>query len=314
MTGGCIEWVNMSQPAIDTRTYCGREDLALLQDFASRALAQRFPLDAVWHLGDFAWQLKPDYDRPHRVRLWLTDGSVQAVALFEAADKLLVEILPESETLLAEILERAERSVRRAGQTALCVRAYDKDKHRAAALGALGYVRSGAEGLSFRIDLAQDLPASDPFRARDTNGIDSARRAAAHRDAWNDLAEIGLPDARSTFSQDIYDGLRGAPGYDAALDILVESETGELVANCIAWSDSESRIGTFEPVGTHARYRRRGLARLAVLEGLRRLKQRGMRWGRVSTAHFNAPAIAVYGACGFELHDRCLWWKKRLWA
>ena len=301
--------------ALAIRTYSGRADLALLQDFASRALAARFPLDSVWHPGDFAWQLKPDYDRPHRLRLWLKEDRAAAVALFEADDKLLLEILPESEALLAEILERAERSASRAGQTALFVRAYDKDAQRLAALAARGYVRAGPEGVCFRIDLAQDLPAPDPpagFRVRDSNAIDAARRAAAHRDAWNDLSEIGLPDARSSFTTEVYEGLKGAPGYDPTLDILVENEQGELVANCIAWSDGGSLIGTFEPVGTHARYRRQGLARLAILEGLRRLKARGMRWGRVSTAHFNAPAIASYSACGFTRIDRSRWWCKML--
>jgi len=62
------------------------------------------------------------------------------------------------------------------------------------------------------------------------------------------------------------------------------------------------------------RYRKRGLARSAILEGLRRLKQRGMAWGRVSTARFNRPAIAAYASSGFTLIDRASWWSKPLTA
>jgi ribosomal protein S18 acetylase RimI-like enzyme len=94
--------------------------------------------------------------------------------------------------------------------------------------------------------------------------------------------------------------------------MLVLAPNGTLVANCIVWIDEKSGIATFEPVGTHARYRRRGLARLAMHEALRRAKVRGMRWARVSTAHFNAPAIAAYTRAGFELCDRAAWWTKEL--
>jgi ribosomal protein S18 acetylase RimI-like enzyme len=303
----------MPDESFDIRTYAGSGDLALLQDFASRALAARFPLNATWHPGDFAWQLMPQYDRPHRVRMWFGEAGLEAVAMFEAPGKLLFEIMPASEHLLSAMLARAEHAALRGGQSALLVRVFDSDTRRIAALKTLGYTESAPESVSFRIDLAKPLPTRAPpsgFRLRDCLGIDPERRAAAHRDAWNDLSEIGLPDARSSFSADVYLGLRNAPGYDPALDILVEAPSGELVANCIAWADGLSRVGTFEPVGTHARYRRQGLARLAVQEGLRRLQKRGMRFGRVSTAHFNAPAIAAYSASGFELHDRASWWSK----
>jgi ribosomal protein S18 acetylase RimI-like enzyme len=291
----------------DMRNYSGRADLLLLQHFASAALALRFPLDATWHPGDFSWQLMPDYDRGHRVRLWLNEGAVQAVAMFEAPGRLLLEILPACVALLPGIIAHAERSTLRAGQPALFV--------RIAALTRLGYAKVENEGAIFRVDLSQPLPARDlppGFRIRDCVGIDPARRARAHRDAWNDLSEIGLPDARSSFTTEVYDGLRKAPDYDPALDILIEAANGELVANLICWSDDKSRIGSLEPVGTHARYRKRGLARAAILEGLRRLRKRGMKYGRVSTAHFNRPAIAAYASSGFTLVDRASWWSKTL--
>ncbi|HLJ52725.1 MAG TPA: GNAT family N-acetyltransferase [Rhizomicrobium sp.] len=305
----------MSEASSNIRAYSGRADLVLLQDFASRALAARFPLEATWHPGDFSWQLMPDYDRSHRVRMWLNGDAVKAVAMFEAPGRLFLEILPQSAALLPQIVARAERSAQHAGQPALYVRVYDGDQDRVAALSRLGYAKSAPEGVVFRCDLSQPLPTRDlapGFRIRDCTGIDPVGRAKAHRDARDDLSEIGLPEARSSFTTEVYDGLRRAPGYDPTLDILVEDEHGELVANCIAWLDDASGIGSFEPVGTHARFRRRGLARFAVQEGLRRLQERGMRWGRVSTAHFNAPAIAAYAASGFELHDRSSWWSKAI--
>src|SRR5579862_2477173 len=102
MTGR--DGVNMSEASSNIRTYTGRADLVLLQEFASRALAQRFPLNATWHPGDFAWQLMPQYDRPHRVWMRFGHAGLEAVAMFETPGKLLLEMVTESEHLLAEML------------------------------------------------------------------------------------------------------------------------------------------------------------------------------------------------------------------
>jgi len=305
----------MPDSAITIRAYEGASDLAPLLAFASRACAARFPRYALWHPGDVVWELKPEYDRAHRVRLWWKDDQVIAAAMSPAADQLWCEILPEAEHLLPEIAARAERSAMRNGQTRLSTKAFDGDEVRTAALAQLGYRRDREEGVCFRIELAGPLPVShvpEGFRIIDSVGIDPALRAKAHRDAWDDLSEIGLPDARSSFSTEIYAGLSKAPFYDPRLDILVAAPDGTLVANCICWADEKSGLATFEPVGTHARYRRRGLARLAIHEALRRVRARGMNWARVSTAHFNAPAISAYTRCGFSLCDRSAWWVKNL--
>jgi GNAT superfamily N-acetyltransferase len=304
--------------ALYSRAYAGRADLAPLIAFASRAFAARFPLNADWHPGDIVWELKGGYDRPHALTLWQDADDVVAVSCAMNADTMWLEILPGHEHELPAIVAALEHA-RIAAATdeeapLLSIRAFDGDTRRIATLGALGYAMSGPEGVWFRIDLA-GLPETAPpagFRVRDSVGVDPARRARAHRDAWNDLAQIGMPDARSGFSTEIYCSLRDAPLYDPALDILVEADDGTLVANCIAWADAASGVGIFEPVGTHAQYRRRGLARLAILEGLRRLRARGLRWGGVGTAHFNTPAIATYRSCGFTLFDRTAWWTRAL--
>jgi GNAT superfamily N-acetyltransferase len=298
--------------------YSGRTDLALLLAFASRAFASRLPLNADWHPGDIVWELKGGYDQPHPLTMWRGPEGVEAASCAMSADTLWLEVLPECEHRLPAIVAALERARLDATDDAaphLSIRAFAGDTRRTAALAAIGYAMSGPEGVWFRTDLAQPLPALAPpsgFRIRDSVGIDVARRAKAHRDAWNDLAQIGMPDVRSSFSTEIYCSLRAAPLYDPALDILVEADDGTLVANCIAWADTTSSVGIFEPVGTHAAYRRRGFARLAIVEGLRRLQARGLRWGGVGTAHFNAPAIATYLSCGFTLFDQTAWWSKTL--
>jgi len=296
-------------------SYEGRGDLAPLLEFASRSFAERLPLNACWHPGDIVWELKPDFDRPHRVRMWMSDRRVVAVTMFSAADQLWLETLPTAEDLLPEIVARAECAAVRRGQRSLSIRAFEGDARRVGGLEALGYTAGAPDGVWFRVDLTKPLadpPLPEGFRVRDSVGVDPGARAKAHRDAWNDLSEIGLPEARSQFSEDHYRSLMTAPNYDPTLDMLVEAEDGTLVVSALCWADKGSGVGVFEPVGTHAQYRKRGLTKLAICEALRRIQQRGLKTGRVGTAHFNGPAIGTYSGAGFELFDRTGWWTKSL--
>ncbi len=300
---------------IEVRAYSGRRDVPLLLNFGSRCFAERFPLPASWHPGDFIWEMQADYDRPHPIRMWLSPAGVEAIAWKFGPGEAWIEALPQSEHLVEQAVAWAEQSARDAGATRLSIRAFCGDQTRIGALEALGYRQSGPEGVWFRLDLAKPLrerAVPEGFRVRDSAGIDPEARAKAHRDAWNDLSHIGLPDARSKFTTEVYLRLRDAPVYDPSLDILVETADGELVSNCVCWADAPSGIGIFEPVGTHAAYRGRRLAGLAILEGLRRLRTCGMKWARIGTAHFNKPAIAAYTDCGFELYERTAWWAREL--
>ncbi len=295
------------------RPYLGADDLAPLLSFGSRAFAQRFPLNANWHPGDLVWELHSRCDSPQPIQMWGSTEDLTAVAWFIGPAQLLFEVLPDCENLIPAIVAHAENVAH--DQAELSIRAFERDVRRITVLQRLGYRRAAPEGVWFRRDLAGPLPSFAPpegFSIRDSVGIDAARRARAHRDAWDDLSRIGLPDARSAFTTEAYVSLRAAPVYDINLDILVQAPDGALVANCICWEDAHSGIGVFEPVGTHAAFRGRGLARLAILEGCRRLRARGHAWARVGTAHFNAPAISAYRSCGFEQYDRTSWWVKDL--
>jgi GNAT superfamily N-acetyltransferase len=306
----------MPNRPIDIRGYQGRQDLAPLLDFAGRSFAARFPLGAQWHPGDLVWQLKPDYDKPHGVRLWFSGDTVEAVVMFVAADQLWFETLPEADDLVPDIVARAERArLRNPGDAPkLSIRLFAKDAARIAVLEQLGYRDSAPEGVWFRRDLSEPLPQivlPDGFTLRDCTGVDPERRALAHREAWSDLSDIGIPNARSTFSADDYRAIAAAPYHDPSLDIVMEGPDGTYAANAICWADPATGLAIFEPTGTHPAYRRHGLMRLVMLEAMRRLKDRGFKYAGVGTAHFNTPARSTYGSIATQ-YDETRWWTKAL--
>jgi mycothiol synthase len=291
------------------RRYQGRAELTAQRAFASEAIRLRAPWRAAWHPGDIVWGLKPGFDREAPLHAVKVGERLIAAFWLEVGGELQFEVLPEHEHRTAEIVGHAEHL---SSAERLDIAVFDSDVRRQETLTTLGFRRRGPANVQFTLPL-DAIPQEPPphgFRLRDCLGVDPDARSAAHRDAWNALAHIGLPDARSGFSTDVYLSLLNAPGYDPALDIVIEAPDGRLVGNCIAWADTASGVGIFEPVGVHPDFRGRGLAGAVIAEGMRRLRARGLTTAWISTAHFNAPAIAAYSALGFALMDSSSLWSK----
>jgi ribosomal protein S18 acetylase RimI-like enzyme len=95
-----------------------------------------------------------------------------------------------------------------------------------------------------------------------------------------------------------------SPVYDSNLDIVVVTPDGQIGAFCIVWKDSVNKVGLFEPVGTHPDFQRKGLGKAVMLEGIRRLKEDGMRQAIVSTFEDNPAGIKLYVSVGFQIVDQ----------
>ena len=95
--------------------------------------------------------------------------------------------------------------------------------------------------------------------------------------------------------------LQKAPDYRKELDIVVERPDGKWVACTIAWLDSHNRMGTLEPVGAI----QLGMGREVVMEGLRRLRDRG-----TLVAHMDAGHI-FYEKIGFKKQFPIFRWVKK---
>lgn len=69
--------------------------------------------------------------------------------------------------------------------------------------------------------------------------------------------------------------MQSAPNFRKDLTIVVEAPDGDFVSYCGMWFDPVNRISYVEPVATDPNYRRMGLGKAAVLEGIRRCGQLG---------------------------------------
>jgi len=283
------------------RPYAGLGDLKLLREFVSDAARARGPQPAYLHPGDLTWGLFANtvFDPHANIRLWRSaEGRLLGFAWLDEPDELELALdprLPFDAALADEMLAWGEERLReQSADGTLAVSAIDDDDERIAFLTGRGLSPIERHNVLFRRDL-DDLPGPSlgtTFEIRAVTGLEEyPRRVALHREVW-DPSRVTL---------EAYTRLRDAPGYERDLDIVAVTPGGRFASYCICWLDPVSATGEFEPVGTGTEFRRRGLARAVIFEGLRRMRSRGMRSATVLTASFNDAALALYESAGFAV-------------
>ncbi len=269
------------------------------------------------HVGELAFNffmvachLKPQ----EHIRLWHTaEGRLAGYAILGEDPAFDCQVLPEYEWsgIEAEALDWAEallvelrrRDAPRWGGN-LVSGARQDNAQRIAFLEQRGFRYCGdfAEVNMLR---ALDEPIPEPVlpagcqvRAVAETG-ETAKRAAAQREVWQ-------PWTVGNVSDDDYARFMRLPGYRRDLDIVAVTAEGVIAAYVNGWLDPVNRIGDFGPVGALPAYRRQGLTRAALLEGLRRMKALGMQRVCISTGVSNTPARRLYESVGFTIVNRYL--------
>jgi mycothiol synthase len=108
------------------------------------------------------------------------------------------------------------------------------------------------------------------------------------------------------------------PDYEPALDLVADGPDGALAGFCYCSIGSAeaaanpSNAARIEPIATRSPYRGLGLGRAIVLEGLRRLRDRGMDEVGLTVDTSNAPAQRLYASVGFRPAYRALWYARDL--
>ncbi len=148
------------------------------------------------------------------------------------------------------------------------------------------------------IPLAQ-LPAG--FAVRPLAGAGEVDAwIALHRAAW------GTENMTAAYRLSMMD----TPDYDPALDLVAVAANGELAAYCmcaIIYAENElsgRQVGYTDPIATHPRWQRRGLARALMLHGLHLLRERGMTTAQLSTSLENGAMQATAVSVGFQVTSR----------
>lgn len=301
---------------LTSRPFGGDADLRRMRDFliAARADGSRY---GYFHLGDLLWGMFQNtvFDPTRHVRLWEhVDGQLLGFAWFYPPKAVAFQIHPRlwGKGLLEEqMLIWAEEHCRAqappgAQPSTLITNAFEDDPQRIAFLKRNGFERNENYFLHMFQVLDRPIPEAplpDGFTLRHVESEDEfAERVEIHREVWHP----------SKVTLDAYRRMRGVAGYIAELDLAAVAPDGTFASYCICWLDPVNKSGEFEPVGTRPAFRRQGLCRAVILEGLRRLKARGARTAVVYSYGANEASTKLYAATGFRTIHKDYDYQKRL--
>jgi mycothiol synthase len=146
---------------------------------------------------------------------------------------------------------------------------------------------------------APQLPEGFAFRTvREEDDVDKRRQAKA-------IAFGGGYAPSDWAPADVYREIQRAPDYRPELDLFIVAPNGDYASFCTIWIDEANHHGIFEPVGTRLEYQGQGLGRALLMEGLRRMAERGV------TRSYMDSAIPFYLKVGFTPtpYSRSAWIK-----
>lgn len=98
--------------------------------------------------------------------------------------------------------------------------------------------------------------------------------------------------------------MQSAPNYRKDLNIVVEAPDGSFVSYCGMWREPVHSLAYVEPVATDPAYRRMGLGRAAVMEGIRRGGESGARTACVGSVKPFYLALGFRPAYGSSVWRR----------
>jgi ribosomal protein S18 acetylase RimI-like enzyme len=183
----------------------------------------------------------------------------------------------------------------------------EQDEVRKGWLDANGFEAIEHSMIHFRRSLSGPLsgpPLPEGFSIRASRGEEDARlRATCSYAAFENSKPFEEYWPRTLrFMQ--------SPVYVPEHELFIVAPGGEIASYCIIWTDDTTKVGHFEPVGTHPDFQRKGLGKSLLFEGFRRLRAAGMNEADLCTNYDNSPAIGLYESVGFRKAERLLTYRK----
>jgi ribosomal protein S18 acetylase RimI-like enzyme len=303
-------------PAI-SRLFGGEADLEQMQALV-RVLAEEGARSYL-QVGDLLWGMYQNtiFDPYQHMRLWRDEpGDLLAFAWFDPRPGSITWYLDprraRDTALEEEILSWAEQHARDFApvdepEALLHAESFADDSVRADFLARHGFAATDDHAMLFmQRDLELPIPAATlpaGWTVRHVGGEDEYQeRVNTHREVYHP----------SRVTLEAYRRLRTLAGYTPNLDLVAVSPEGQFGSYCICWHDLANQSGEYEPVGTRPAFRRLGLARAVLVEGFRRLRERGARIAIVCTNADNVAAVPLYESVGFRVVRRNVKYVKRL--
>jgi len=244
-----------------------------------------------------------------RIGIWEEEGEITAVAHYESSlGEAFFQLHPQAKAIKPDLLDYAERNLygtRASGEKYLQAFINDFDQEFIEIVQARDYKhipRRDRPLTKFTIPtLFPEIELPDGFQVKSL--ADDNDLVKIHRVLWRGFNHPGEP------LEDEIEGrikMQSGPNYRHDLNIVVVASDGFFVAYSGLWFEPVNRYAYVEPVATDPDYRRMGLGRAAVLEGIRRCGVDG------ATVAYVGSDQAFYHSLGFKPVFTSQCWEKIL--
>jgi GNAT superfamily N-acetyltransferase len=234
-----------------------------------------------------------------KIGIWRDDGKIVAVVHYESIlGEAFFEFHPDYRYLKRDMLDYAENNLyatSKDGRKTLHAFINDTDDDFISLVKARGYEKNDKESrVMCQFVILDPFPAiSLPDGFRLTSLADDCDWAKLHRVLWRGFNHEGEPPAGEEELESrrkMFD----TPTSRRDLKIAIEAPDGNFVAFCGMFYEPTNRFAYVEPVATDPDYRRMGLGKAAVLEGIRRCGALG------ATVAYVGNDLPIYRAVGFK--------------
>jgi GNAT superfamily N-acetyltransferase len=299
--------------SIKFRPYNDPDDYRLVDNF----LIEHYkPGNADGNWLEPAWEYMhahPYLDRASlgKIGIWEDDGTIVGVATYESrVGEAFFEFHPDYGYLKRDMLEYAEKNLFGTGEDGrkfLHAFVNDIDAELTSLVKARGYEKDETETRTMtQFVIPAPFPAitlPDGFCLKSL--ADDCDWVKVNRVIWRGFNHQGDPPAGA---EDLESRrkLFETPSARRDLKIAVQAPNGNFVAFCGVFYEPNNHFAYVEPVATDPDYRRMGLGKAAVMEGLRRCGALG------ATVAYVGNDLPIYRAVGFKQVYNCECWVKEL--
>jgi len=208
---------------------------------------------------------------------------------YSEENEFLLRLLPENEGILGDILDWIKNLFPESESYSTILS--DTERDVIGTYKMKGFMVEGAEKYLGVIDL--EHPIKEPVKT------DSYISVLSDKDLIERTRYANLPIDHDV-DYKVFEKYYYSVYHNYAEDLVLRKNiTDEMIGYITWWIDIHSRTALLEPVACLKEFRGRGYMKNLILNNLKMLKEKGIRYAYVSTSIDHYDAIGLYEACGF---------------
>lgn len=212
------------------------------------------------------------------IGLWEDEGKIVGTATFDLGPGMAFCLaLPRYEYLKKEMLQYAKDNLSKDGEFGVIIRDNDYEfQDIAAGLGFIATAEKESDAIFYldKTSTAYNLPEGFHVTTlKETFDLNKYKRVL-----WKGFNHELKGEGAFQFTEESEQQAKEElvrPNVDLSLKVAVVAPDGNFVSYCGMWYDEEAGFAFIEPVATDPDYRKMGLGKAAVLEGIRRVGELG---------------------------------------